>query len=381
MEKEFERITELFKKSLSGHISDGEQAFLDELLRDRHWYSVYHSLKDSTYGSRKIAEYQTYSHEKAFQKFRQQVHKRSFLNYYINIASVAAGVMLAFLLIYVSETSSVDFIEQQLAEANILAPGGKKAQIRLADGSLVKIAGNSMHIQEKQGAQIAYNNGEITYKPDDKVETLVYNELIVPLAGECYVVLDDGTKVWMNADSKLKYPVRFVGNERRVFLEGEAFFEVKKNTKPFIVHTSLGEINVLGTSFDVKAYKDETKVYTTLVTGKVRFSAGETMEINPGEQIVASSSGKLEKRIVDVAEYVGWKEGLYVFKEQALEVIMKNLARWYDIHVFYQNSDVRKIAFTGNLKRYDSINTFMEVLVRTGDVKYKINGNTITLFQ
>lgn len=381
MEKEFERITELFKKSLSGHINDGEQTVLNELLKDKHWHSIYHSLKNDTYASRKIIEYQSYSHKDAFRKFRQKVHKRNFVNFYMNIASVAAGILLAFMLIYVSETSSVDFMGPQLAEADILVPGSKKAQIRLADGSLVSMTGSSMYIQEKQGAQIAYNNGEITYKPDEKVEKLIYNELIVPLAGECYVVLDDGTKVWMNADSKLRYPVRFVGSERKVFLEGEAFFEVKKDTKPFIVHTSLGEVNVLGTSFDVKAYKDEAKVYTTLVTGKVRFAAGETMEINPGEQIVASSSGRLEKKTVDVAEYVGWKEGLYVFKGQALEEIMRNLVRWYNINVFYQNSDVRRVAFTGNLKRYDSINTFMEVLARTGDVKYKINGNTITLFQ
>lgn len=123
-------------------------------------------------------------------------------------------------------------------------------------------------------------------------------------------------------------------------------------------------------------------MHATLVSGKIDFKAGaKQIGMEPGEQMVVTEDGGLEKRKVNVLEYVGWKEGLYLFKDHRLEDIMNDLCRWYNVSVFYQNANLRNLAFTGNLKRYDNINIFMEVLRRTGDVKYQIKGNTIILFQ
>lgn len=382
MEKRFKRTVTLFGKSYAGTITEQEKAELSELLKDRFLNSVYEQLKSGAEIAPRLSEYASYRHQDAFREFERKVKKRGYARLYTVGVTVAASVVIAFSLIWILNAGGEEISRQQMTAANTtIAPGTKKAQIRMADGSVVNVTGDSMRIEGTDGTLIDYNKGEIRYKQEEEVNQLVYNELIVPLAGECYIVLDDGTRVWVNSDTKLKYPVKFIGNERKVFLEGEAYFEVTKDTKPFIVHTYLGDVNVLGTSFDVKAYKEDAHVATTLVTGKVRFRGKETVEISPGEQMVALASGKMEKKTVDIAEYIGWKEGLYVFRDKSLETIMTTLARWYDVNIFYQNSAVKSIQFTGNLKRYDNINTFMEVLARTGDVKYKINGNTITLFQ
>ena len=231
---------------------------------------------------------------------------------------------------------------------------------------------------------IEYRNGEIVYhKSEEKTTEVVYNKLEVPRGGECMIKLDDGTKVWVNAETKLKYPVAFVGDRREVVLEGEAFFDVAKNEKPFIVETSFGDVRVLGTAFGISAYASESESYTTLVRGKVSVEreGGEPVVILPGEQVVTSKDGKMIKQQVDVEEFVGWKDGIYVFKEKSLGEIMKTLERWYNISVDFQDKSLVDLPFTGNLKRYDDINVFFDALTRTGDMKYRVEGNQVILFK
>ena len=223
----------------------------------------------------------------------------------------------------------------------------------------------------------------LSYKQDSvHGDELVYNELNVPLGGECNVILDDGTRVWVNAGSKIKYPVRFAKEKRVVSVKGEVYFDVTKDGRPFVVETELGKVNVLGTSFGVRAYNDEA-VLTTLVSGKVMFTSkqGKSVTLLPREQAVASPGGALSKREVNVEEYVGWKDGWYIFKEERLEDVMCTLSRWYGITIFYQNPKVKEIRFTGNLKRYDSIITFLEVLAASEEVKYKIDGDVVFLYE
>lgn len=377
-------IVFLFRKSWFGELTSDENEHLQSELQNESIRKVYEQIRQDGFIGDKLDEYSNYNTKSAYQSFLKEVkyrkHKR--LRYW-QVAAVAAMLVL-----FIGTMALVKTKQQQdslpvaaMTKNDVILPGMKKAQLKLADGRMVNVTGDSMQIQQSDGTQIKYAHGQIAYEKTKAVEVLVFNELIVPVAGECYITLDDGTRVWMNSDSKLKYPVKFLGDERKIYLEGEAYFEVTKDTKPFIVSTGLGDIRVLGTSFDVKAYQEEEKMYATLVTGKVCYQGKEELEINPGEQVVATTDGRVEKRMVNIDEYIGWKNGVYIFKDQPLELIMNDLARWYDISVFYQNPGMRKITFTGNLKRYDRINTFMEVLQRTGDVKYKISGNTIILFE
>lgn len=379
MRDRFIKAVEVFRLILSGKSSGIGGEEIGKLMNNNLLKDVFDRCQENDFLAGKWKEYRLYSSQEAYRRFLEQVRPHNRWKKAIS-AGIAASVLLLLgtWILWPGQQAEITVV----AEETVIEPGIKKALLKLADGSTVNVRGDSMHVETLNGVKIAYADGAISYRAEEEIKELVYNELIVPVAGECFITLDDGTRVWMNSDSKLKYPVRFTGEERKVFLEGEAYFDVVKDGKPFIVNTSLGNIRVLGTSFDVKAYRQEKQMLATLVSGKISFQGGaENVELTAGEQIVVAEGKGIVKRQVDVMEYVGWKEGWYVFKNQPLETIMTDLCRWYGVAVFYQNAGLKQVTFTGNLRRYDTINTFMEVLKRTGDVKYNINGNTIILFQ
>lgn len=383
MEK-WTEIVSLFKKSWCGELTAGEKERLKQVLQDKNMQEAFENIHREGFWADKLDDYSGYPAAEAFRHFVKKVgggrrKKTLFIRLAVSAAVIFLLVGVPFL-IEITQSEKNNMLPA-LPVNSVVMPGEKKAQLRLADGRIVDVTGDSMQIRESDGTQIKIEQGKVSYETLREADKLVYNELIVPLAGECYITLDDGTRVWINSDSRLKYPLKFIGDERKVFLQGEAYFEVVKAGKPFIVSTDLGNIRVLGTTFDVKAYREENKLYATLVTGKVCYQGREKIMVYPGEQVVALPDGRAEKRKVDIDEYIGWKNGLYVFKEHTLESIMTDLARWYNVSVFYQNPELRRITFTGNLKRYDSINTFMEILQRTGDVRYSIKENTILLFK
>lgn len=266
----------------------------------------------------------------------------------------------------------------------LIVPGKSKAIITLSDGKEIKPEKQDRKWQEEKGAVLKYDSclAVYTVKPDQ--EAVVYNTVTVPAGGEYQLLLADGTRIWMNAVSRLRFPVRFSGKQREVFLEGEAYFEVVKNKQqPFIVHTSRGSIEVLGTGFNVRDYKDENKVVTTLVEGKVVYRPGNDLKyeihLEPGEQVEDKADEALRACKVNVALYVGWKDGKYIFENTTLEEIMQVLSRWYDIEVFYLRDEIRNLHFTGDLERYNSINDFLEFMELGGDVHFAIHGRTVVV--
>ena len=256
----------------------------------------------------------------------------------------------------------------------------KKVTLEYANGKTLVLDVNSLVMNDK---------GKITDHVVAKenmavAEGLRLNRLSVPKGGDFSLTLADGTVIRLNADSRLQYPSEFSGDSRIVYLEGEAFFNVAKDkTKPFIVKTSFGDVRVLGTAFGISAYASEPESYTTLVRGKVSVEREgmKPVVILPGEQVVTFKDGKMIKQEVDVEEFVGWKDGIYVFKEKSLGEIMKTLERWYNISVDFQDKSLVDLPFTGNLKRYDDINVFFDALTRTGDMKYRVEGNQVILFK
>ena len=212
---------------------------------------------------------------------------------------------------------------------------------------------------------------------------LEMNKIVVPPGQRANLTLSDGTNVWLNACSEMTYPASFSEDIRRVSLKGEAYFDVRKDeVHPFVVRTRFGEVTVLGTAFNINAYNDADACYTTLVYGKVNFSTPDqnTITLAPGEQAVASSRG-IEKRVVDVNEYIGWAQGVYVFNNKRLGDIMKTFERWYDVHVYYEKESLRDLTYSGDLQRYGTINTFLNALELTGDIYYRINGRNILIYE
>lgn len=265
----------------------------------------------------------------------------------------------------------------------IISAGESKAILTLANGEQMHLFGSMADTIVKCGeASVNVNGGNVQYSNANKAipDSMTFNRLTVPRKGEFMLTLADGTKVWLNSESQLKYPVRFSQHERIVWLEGEAYFEVTQDVeKPFIVHMADVAVKVLGTSFNVRAYQDESNIYTTLVEGKVRLAAGNiSMELFPDEQgIINTHTGEIRKETVDTRLYSAWKDGRFIFQEQRLEEIMNTLSRWYDIQVFFSNQAVRDVIFTGNLKKYDDFSKIIGLLEMTGMAHFKVNGNTI----
>lgn len=210
-----------------------------------------------------------------------------------------------------------------------------------------------------------------------------FHTIQVPRGGEYILILDDGTRVWVNSESELRYPVAFRGSERKVYLKGEAYFEVKRNEEhPFVVVASRMDIRVLGTEFNVQSYREEEE-NVTLVKGCVTVKTGgvapEEVVLNPGEN--ASLRGEqLHVEAVDVLKYTSWKEGFFYYNNVRLEEILDELGRWFDFTVFYRNPEVKDFRFKFWANRKDTVEQVIERLNGTGKLKIEVSGKTVTVF-
>lgn len=271
-------------------------------------------------------------------------------------------------------------ITMHMVEAPIL-PGEAKAELLLADGSSVHLQGDVLDsLPEQPGTSIVTSKNTLSYKGNRSLEHLVYNTLKIPRGGEYTLTLEDGTLVYLNSETELQYPVQFVGGERRVFLSGEAYFEVKPDQKrPFIVESGNTKTIVLGTSFNLRSYKEEDKIAATLVSGKVRFETEQNgkMELLPGEQGVLDRKGQLIKQEVDVRLYTAWKNGKFIFRKEGLAQVMSTVARWYNVEYYFLDPALRNVSFTGNIKRYSDFSKILEMLEMTGNIRFEVNGKSI----
>lgn len=208
----------------------------------------------------------------------------------------------------------------------------------------------------------------------------IYHTLRVPRGGEYTLVLADGTTVYLNAESELRFPKQFKGKSRKVYLEGEGYFDVQRDEKqPFVVEVKQVEVRVLGTSFGIRAYTGEVNVLTTLVRGRVNVEAGgKQVELSPGQQADFNrGNDRLTVTEVDVEQYVSWKDGRLVFDNKPLEFILEELGRWYSFDVFYTNKELKGIPYSLNIKKHEDIAHVLKFIERTGKVKFEINKNTI----
>ena len=375
-------VVELFRKSFSTSLSDEEKEELDDVLRDNYLKKAYDQLSDETFVLDKFREFEEYKYKPAFNKLKVYQHRIRIRRWTIWGSSIAAVLILVFVLVrpWKYNGNMQEFVKET---QHIIPPGSSMAILKLADGRMIEIGKQPLKLKDTQGSMVKYENGRLSYSSGKETTiTEAYNELVVPVGGECHVLLEDGTDVWLNADSKLKYPIVFNGESREVVLSGEAYFEVKKDNRPFIVNLESGDITVLGTSFGVSAYPGYPN-YTTLVRGSVRFTSlrREQIVLTPGEQAVVDIFGSPKKRNVDVEEFVGWKDGVFIFKDKPLAEIMEILERWYGVHVIFQDNSLKELEYTGSLERYDSINTFLQLLEKLEEIQYEIKGNTIVLFK
>ena len=384
MEKNVFKIIDLFRRSCKNELNEKEKQEFETLMKDNVMRGIFERMKDEKYLLERVEELKSYDYRKAFACLKTRARKYRRLKWMLGVASAAVLLVGVFSLAVWQEADDTLYQTGMTVKENRIFPGKKQAVLRLTDGRIVKIQDDTLKIREKGGTSIKYERGELSYlSKGESVSEADSNELIIPVGGECFVRLDDGTEVWLNADSRLKYPLVFGKSTREVYLEGEAYFNVKRDEKrSFVVHTGFGEIDVLGTSFGVSAYSG-TEGYVTLVNGKVSCTSVENEKVIliPGRQAVMPKAGDMRVRDVDVQEYVGWKDGWFVFNNKSLKDIMIVLERWYDIKVEFRDEGLRSLTFTGNLRRYDDITVFLELLRRLREVRYEISEEAVVLYK
>ena len=252
-----------------------------------------------------------------------------------------------------------------------IAAGTTGARLTLGDGSVVDVLKDrAVELKEVDGTKIVTDSIGIDYSTQETVDTAEVMNTVQTLTGMEYMLtLSDGTRVFLNAETKLKFPTKFRKEERVVVLEGEAYFEVRKDaTHPFIVKANDVDVKVLGTSFNLRSYSDENSIATTLVSGKVAVYAGENSEeIVPGEQAVyMKETGKMEVKPIDVTLYTAWHTGKFIFRNETLEEMMSYLSRWYGVKYRFIDEGAKKLQIGARLDRYNNMNPIIEMLKKTG---------------
>ncbi|QJB32709.1 FecR domain-containing protein [Chitinophaga oryzae] len=265
-------------------------------------------------------------------------------------------------------------------------PGGNRATLQLADGSIITLdsAANGTLARQQQAVVKKTAEGTLQYEPVGaaKEAAAVFNAITTPRGGQYQVVLPDGTRVWLNAASSLRYPTAFTGQERVVELSGEAYFEVAPQAdKHFLVKTGgeqPADITVLGTAFNVNAYADQQNNVTTLVNGKVRVSGkGGQVVLQPSQQVVTARGMSPVVRAANLEAALAWKEGLFSLEGAGIEEIMQQIARWYDVEIIYQGKIEQQ--FVGKIPRNMKLSAVLKVLESTGWVHFSISGKTVTV--
>jgi transmembrane sensor len=264
---------------------------------------------------------------------------------------------------------------------NDVSPGKDKATLTLADGSSIVLDEAQDGMLTQQGsAKVIKIGSKVSYRASGKESNEIeYNTITTPRGGQYQVDLPDGSRVWINAASSLRFPTAFAGKERRVEIIGEAYFEVARNkSMPFIVKVNDAEVQVLGTHFNVMAYDEEGIVNTTLLEGSVKFVSGDKISfLKPGQQSQLSKDGQLKLvNDVDVDQVVAWKNGLFVFDNSDLGAVMRQLSRWYDIDVIYRTRNVAS-SFVGEVPRNSKLSDVLKVIELTGKLRFEILGKKV----
>ena len=308
------------------------------------------------------------------------VKKTSYLKY-----AVAASIVLLISITFLIKKEKIEEVVNPIITNNNIQIGTDKATLTLEDGTLVALEKGKQYISdnlESNGEEIIYNSQTTANKE------IAYNYLTIPRGGQYQVKLSDGTVVWLNSESQLKYPVNFIEGETREIelVYGEAYFDVSPsenhNGDRFKVLNKGQEVEVLGTEFNIKAYKDENSIYTTLVEGKVTVTANQNRStLNPDQQAVLNiATRKIEIIQVDTYSEIAWKRGLFSFKNKNLKDISKVLSRWYDVDFIFEDKSLEQIEFKGVLSKNQNIEEILTLIKNTNYINaYDINNTTITI--
>lgn len=381
---------ELLERYLQGDCTEEEKAIVES------WHLNELEIKKFQLQSSQI--------EPAYEKIWIKISKEAFAKkkaplkstfYRYASAAIVFITVATGLFLFVNRKSGHPTVNDLLVKTGKdFVPGGNKAILTLSDGSVISLTdavnGNlakqaGITISKAKDGQIIYSTKESTLINETNGPSLI-NTISTPRGGQYQINLPDGTRVWLNSQSSLKYPIHFNGNKREVELSGEGYFEVHKNHIPFIVKTKMQEVKVLGTHFNINSYEDETTINTTLLEGSVSVLVKNKMDnlqtegviLKPGQASVVGNNRPPKIVKADIESIMAWKNNLFFFKDESLESISRQLSRWYDVDVSFQGKPL-SLSFVGMVSRSKNISSVLKILESAGNLHFKIEGKKIII--
>lgn len=352
---------------------DSENRELFERLQKGEDVREWIRLKVDDYGKKQAALFA--------EKMEWNTSRHPWRRFYAVAGSIAAVVTLAAGVWLWMDKKEVPV---ELAQEQHITPGSAKAVLTLADGRKVNVQRAGLDGDER--FFIDTEGNEVDLKKEDEkqmtavpaMDSIQWNVLSVPTGGEFFYTLSDGTQVWLNSASEIRFPSSFSDKERRVYLKGEAFFDVrKKSGKPFIVDLEEGNITVYGTRFNISDYDGEP-LSAVLTEGSIGFSdhRGVQARLKPADRLLYNA-GKINIQQVDTTLYTAWIHRMFIFKGQTLEEIMNTLSRWYDIDVVFTSEEIKHIRLSGRLNRYQDVRVLLNTYSQTAGIAFDINGRNV----
>jgi transmembrane sensor len=391
MEKK--EIITLAERFLQGIATEHEKALLHQ------WYDSWQDDEEVIMATQEDNE--EIIRKKVLSRLKQSIQpqaplpsikKSTIQKRWLAAASVLLISAVAGYFIYTGNSQNQPIASVKKSPKNDVAPGGNKAILTLADGStIIRDSAQNGNLAQQGSSQVfKQKDGELVYnssrQTDPTPATILYNTISTPRGGQYQLVLPDGSKVWLNAASSLRYPTAFTGIERKVELTGEAYFEVTSITSgnrkklPFIVAVKDMAVKVLGTDFNINAYDDEADIKTTLLKGSVDVTAtsnSQTIRLTPGQQSVYNGNMKLIKG-ADTEQAVAWKNGLFKFNSADLPMIMRQISRWYDVDITY-DGNVKEETFSGDMPRKQNASEVFKMLEMTKTVQFSIENKKVII--
>jgi len=372
--------------SRRGEVSPEQDAEIRRWLdEDEAHRRIYREVCEQYYRLNYAEAWEKIDDKKAFEVSRRKVSKTWRLRWQKRILSgIAALVMIGMGCLWLLRQPFGE-LPQVVAEGPDIGCGVMKACLTLANGEKVILnTGNKVNVDLGFAQAVEDSLVGLVYRVKDSSNTAPeYHLLSVPRAGEYIMTLSDGTKVWLNSETEMRYPVAFGAGKREVFITGEAYFEVVKDAeRPFVVVTPRTKTTVLGTSFNIMAYGGERHTEITLVSGAVAVTAGkQNCRIVPGHQLsVDNESLEWHDRVVNVSFYTSWKNGLFDFDDMSLEELAAKLSRWYDVDFFFASRTAADKRFTGAIKRNRSLQFMLDFIQKTSGVRFERKGKTVTVY-
>ena len=386
MENQYsDRIVRLLQLYLLGDITEEERQELEDWCKETPQNrNLFEQICQEDLFSKERSVYEKIDDTKALRTFEKHVRKvstRGFGRWWKYAAVLLLPILVVGLWKLVYEVEQVPVVTSSVSQ---IQPGCSRAVLVLDDGRTVFLKEEEEGvISEDKGIMVTGERDRLVYTSSEgkNVDELRFNELEIPRGGEYKVRLADGTLVYLNSATRMKYPVKFDEKERKVYLSGEAYFEVAKDPeRPFFVEMEGVEVRVYGTSFNVNTHQ-KGNVQTVLVKGSIGvkvLSSGMESMIRPGQMAeFKQGNTKVDVKDVNVAVYTDWKDGIFRFENQRLEDILTVLSNWYDVDIFYQTVSVKELHFSGYMERYKDVSVILEAITLSTGVTFSIQGKTI----